>query len=195
MKSSHFKKSILTSILCIALFACSSNDDSMDDMGDSSTVNVEKNTVTSTNTTGNLNYFTISDTGSYFQFSISENAPDLQNPSFGVKVDLMLKELPTKTTTLNHRVEADFNLNTGEYFLNTVDFKTEKWHVPFINSRPTTQLKINVENNVATFTIEDIELSDNFVAPITKTDNITISFSIPTAELNTNSNVFRSLAN
>lgn len=195
MKLHYIKKNVLVAFLSLALFSCSTDNDTVNDMNNNSIVNLEKNTVTSTNTTGNLNYFTIADTGTYFQLSISENSPNLQNPSFGVKVDLMLKELPVKSTTLNHRAEADFNLASGEYFLNTVDFKSEKWHVPFVNSRPTTQLKIVIANNIATFNIEEVELSDNFVAPITKTDTINISFSIPMTELNTNSNLFRALAN
>jgi len=195
MKFSRIKKISLIAFLTIAVFSCTSNDEISDEMTTDPTTNLEKNTVTSTNAKGSLNYFTIAGTGSYFQFSISENAPDLQNPSFGVKVDLMLKELPTQTITLNHRAEADFNLVSGEYFLNTADFKTEKWHVPFINSRPTTSLLVTITNDIATFTIEQVELSDNFVAPITQTDKINISFSIPMTELNANSNVFRALAN
>lgn len=194
MKTFNITKLATMFFLGMSIISCSSNNETLEEMDTTPSINLEKNTVASTNAVGSLNYYTIADTGTYFQFSISEKSPNLQNPGFGVKVDLMLKELPSQSTTLNHRSEANFNLVTGEYFLNTADFKTEKWHIPFINSRPTTALKVTIENDIATFTIEQVEMSDNFVAPITKTDKINISFSIPVGELNANSNVFRALA-
>ena len=62
-------------------------------MDENPTTSLEKNTVISTNAKGSLNYYTIADIGSYFQLSISENSPNIQNPDFGVKVDLITRSI------------------------------------------------------------------------------------------------------
>ncbi len=172
--------------LCVLIFnmACTSleNEENIEDAPPSPpTSNLSKNTVSSTNVTGVLNYYTIHDTEQgYYTLTVSEKFPtSLQNPDWGNKIDFMVTVLPTQNITFNHREEPNFDLEEGEYYFNTANLVSEVWYTPFINSRPTEKMNVIVENGVATFTVEEAVLSDNFVAPITTTDKISVSFSIP----------------
>lgn len=187
MKTLKNTKFLLITLISITLFSCSKNDDEI--IPEEEVIKVDKNTAKSSTVNGNLNHFSIHNTGTYYTIVASEKMPtSIQNPDWGIKIDLIVKELPTQTVTLNHRVEPDFNLQTGEYYFNTADLVSEKWYVPFINSRPSAKLEIKIENSIATFTVFEAELSDNFVAPITKTDKISVSFSIPISGFNLTNN-------
>lgn len=59
----------------------------------------------------------------------------------------------------------------------------KQWYVPFVNSRITNDLKVTVNDRIATFTVGKAELSDNYVNPITMTKIFDISFSINLSEL------------
>lgn len=163
------------------------NDEMNDNVDNNPVSSISKNTIANADASGELNYYYFSNynqgNGEIFEFTVYENTA---NTNLGTYLRIMMKSLPTATTTFMHRQEGNFDLETGEYFLNLVRIGgsgNEEWYVPFVNSRITNELKVTVENGVATFTVEDAELSDNFVNPITATKNFSLSFSININEL------------
>lgn len=191
------KQLAVTLFLSIVLMSCTSNE-IVEDMVDNSVDNLSKNTIANSDASGEVNYYYFSNynqgNGEIFEFTVYQNA---NNTDLGTYLRIMIKSLPTTNTTFSHRQEGNFDLVTGEYFLNLVRVGgsgNDEWYVPFVNSRPTQELKVTIENGVATFTVAQVELSDNFINPITATKKFDVSFSINLSELTlSNANIPGSL--
>ena len=184
------KTILVLSLTVFALTSCET-EESTDDSNNNSTVIATKNTLSTSSGSGTLNYYSFTSyslsNGVVYDFVITEKKPtSFQNVDYGTYVRLFIKELPSQNTTFMHRQDADFDIANGEYFFNNArigNSGSQEWYAPFINSRPTADLKVTIDNGVATFTVIDAELSDNFVAPITTTENFTLSFSVNLSEL------------
>jgi len=177
------------SIAILSLHSCQSNNE--DEEMQMPSVSVERNTLSTSTTSGVLNYYSYTSyplsNGTIYDVVVAEKMPtSAQGSNLGTYVRLFIKELPAQNTTFTHRSEANFDVDLGEYYFNNArigDAGTQEWYAPFVDARPTAELEVTVENGVATFTIIEAELSDNFVAPITAKENFTLSFSINVSEL------------
>lgn len=184
------KTILVLSLTVFALTSCETEETS-DDSNNNSTVVATKNTLSTSANSGTLNYYSFTSyslsNGIVYDFVVTEKKPtSLQNLDYGTYVRLFIKELPSQNTTFMHRQDANFDIANGEYFFNNArigNSGSQEWYAPFVNSRPTADLKVTIDNGVATFTVIDAELSDNFVAPISTTDNFTLSFSVNLSEL------------
>lgn len=181
---------IAFAFLFISISSCTENEIE-EEMQEEQTSNIENNTVSSTDERGSLNYYSFTSyslsNGVIYDFTVFEKDPVLtQSTDLGTYVRLFIKDLPTQTTTFVHRPDADFDVDTGQYFFNVArigNSGSQEWYAPFVNTRPTAELKVTIENNVATFTVLDVELSDNFISPINSTEIFNLSFSINLSEL------------
>ncbi len=189
-------------IIAISMSSCQNNDTEEEITQDPSS-SIAKNSIQTTGNSGTFNYYTFNSyalaNGTVFDFTITENQPtSIQNPNYGSYIRIFIKNLPTQNTTFTHRPDPNFNLEDGQYYLTNArigNSSNQEWYGPYINSRTTAELKVNIENGIATFTIIDAELSDNFVAPITTTEIFSLSFSINLSELTGSSvNSFTALA-
>ena len=185
-KIQNTKHLIIALVLSISFISCTSNED-VEDMVDNPVNNLSKNTIANSDASGDLNYYYFTNynqgNGEIFEFTVYENTA---NTDLGTYLRIMIKSLPTASTTFSHRQDGNFDLVAGEYFLNLVRIGgsgNDEWYVPFVNSRPSQELKVTVENGVATFTVAQVELSDNFINPITATKKFDVSFSINVSEL------------
>ncbi|PQJ80221.1 hypothetical protein [Polaribacter porphyrae] len=176
-------------LITLLLISCESNNSTEEMMDDPSNI-IAKNSLSTDTSSGNLNYYSFTSyslsNGIVYDFVIAEKKPTAQSTNLGTYVRLFIKELPTQNKSFVHRPDADFNIENDEYFFNNArigDSGSQEWYSPFINSRPTSDLKVTIENGVATFTSVDAELSDNFVSPISSTKKFTVSFSINLSEL------------
>lgn len=191
----NLKKLTLVVLSIITFLACETNE-SEDTNTNNTTTSVTKNTLSTANSSGSLNFYSYTSyslsNGTIYDVVVSEKKITSQSRDLGTYVRLFIKELPSQNTTFNHRQDANFDVATGQYFFNNARIGasgSQEWYAPFVNARTTADLNVTVENDgVATFTVVDAELSDNFVTPITTTDKFTLSFSINVSEL-TASNV------
>ncbi len=176
--------------LAFSAISCTSNE-SEEEVLDNPTNSLTKNTLSSSTNLGSLNYYSFTSyslsNGVIYDFTVFEKDPVLtQSTDLGTYVRLFIKDLPTQTTTFVHRPDADFDVDTGQYFFNVARIGksgSQEWYAPFVNSRPTQELKVTIENNIATFQVLEAELSDNFVSPINNTEKISLSFSVNLSEL------------
>lgn len=200
----NLKSILVLGIAIITLYGCETNNvDEETDNNNNNVSSVAKNTLTTATSTGALNYYSFTSyslsNGIVYDFTVAEKLRTAQSTSLGTYIRIFVKELPTADVTFAHRQDANFDIETGQYYFNNArigDSGNQEWYAPFINSRPTADLKVTVANGIATFTVIDAELSDNFVAPITSTEKFTVSFSINVSELTgTAVNNFTALAN
>lgn len=186
----NYKFTIIIVIALTTLTSCESNQ-TIEEIDDVVSSNISNNTIQSDTSTGNLNLYSFTNyslaNGEIFEFIVYEKEPTVANNfDFGTYTKIFIKNLPTGTTTYNHRQEAEFALETSEYYLGDIKIGNKPntvWHVPFVNSRITNVLDVKVENGVANFSIVDAELSNNAVNPITETKIFSLSFSINLSEL------------
>lgn len=200
----NLKSILVLGIAIITLYGCETNNvDEETDNNNTNVSSVAKNTLTTATSSGTLNYYSFTSyslsNGIVYDFTVAEKLRTAQSTSLGTYIRIFVKELPTADVTFAHRQDANFDIETGQYYFNNArigDSGSQEWYAPFINSRPTADLTVTVTNGVATFTVIDAELSDNFVAPITSTEKFTLSFSINVSELTgTAVNNFTALAN
>lgn len=187
----NLKSILILSLAILTLYSCET-EETIDEVVDDPTTGVTaaKNTLSTASASGALNYYSFTSyslsNGIVYDFVIAENTVTAQSSDLGTYVRLFIKALPSQNTTFMHRQEAEFNIADGEYYFNNARIGAsgaDEWYAPFINTRPSANLEVTVANGVATFTVVDAELSDNFVAPITATSNFTLSFSINVSEL------------
>ncbi len=186
------KNKILLFVMCLAIgFSSCTSNESEEEILDNPTNSLTKNTLSSSSNSGSLNYYSFTSyslsNGVIYDFTVFEKDPLVtQSTDLGTYVRLFIKDLPTQNTTFVHRPDADFDVDTGQYFFNVArigNSGSQEWYAPFVNTRPTAELKVTIENNVATFTVLDAELSDNFISPINNTEKFNLSFSINISEL------------
>lgn len=183
------KSMLILGIAILSLNSCQNNQE--DEEVVMSSENAERNTLSTSTNSGALNYYSYTSyplsNGTIYDVFVSEKKPLIgQGLDYGTYVRLFIKELPTQNTTFSHRSEADFDVDLGEYFFNNARIGgsgAEEWYAPFVDTRPTAELEVTIENGVATFTVIEAELSDNFITPITSKENFTLSFSIRVDEL------------
>jgi len=186
---------ITFAFIFISILSCTENE--TEEVIEEQTSNIEKNTVLSTDNTGILNYFSFVkgdlQTGTVFSITAFEKMPTLTNSDTGNSILFYFKEVPTTSTTLTHF--GGFDVNATQFFVSNVELNGKKWYTPFVGDDPTGELKITIENEIATFTVEEIELSDNFINPITETKKISFSVSVATSYFSSHNTGFVDLSN
>jgi hypothetical protein len=174
---------LLFAICIVSLTACSSDDETpTDNVTDDPIVsNVARNTVKTSDHETALTHFTFVrgelQGSEVFSIAAFEYLPtNISNPGTGDGVLFYFKEIPTSNTNLTHF--GGFELESGQFFLNNLEVNNQKWYTPYVGDDPTGTMTITIENGVATFTAENIVLSDNYVAPITETKAVSFSVSV-----------------
>lgn len=187
-------KIILVSLLFMSITACTENETEKEIEEQTIT---EKNTVSSADNKGSLKYFSFVknelQTGTVYSISAFEKMPTLTNTDLGNSVLFYFKEVPTASQTLTHK--GGFEVDATQFFVSNVSLNAKKWYSPFVGNEPTAEMKINIANGIATFTVTEIELSDNYVNPITATKNFEFSVSVATSYFSSNNTGFVELSN
>lgn len=188
----------------LTLFSCSENLNNDVNDEDEELTTLAENSIKTDYGTGELNYYSYTSyalsNGEVFDITIVEKKPtSFQNLDYGNYIRIFIKDLPTQDKIYQHRPDANFDLEDGEYFLTNARIGasgSQEWYGPYINTRTTAELSVTFANGVATFTVIDAELSDNYVAPISSTEKFSLRFSINASELvNSNVSTFTDLAN
>lgn len=191
-------------VLTLTLFSCSENLNNDVDIEDEEVTTLSKNSIKSEYGSGEFNYYSYTSyslsNGEVFDFTVVEKVPtSFQNLDYGNYIRIFIKDLPTQDKIYQHRPDANFDLEDDEYYLTNARIGasgSQEWYGPYINTRTTAELSVTFANGVATFTVIDAELSDNYVAPISSTEKFSLSFSINASELvDANVNTFTDLAN
>lgn len=191
----------LLSVLFVGMSACSSDDEAPAAQSDDDIIvepNVARNTVKTNDHSTELGFFSFvrNNFGDTDIFSIGafEILPtDPTNPEAGDGVLFFFKQIPTSNVTLAHF--GGLELANNQFYLSNVEINGEIWYTPFVGDDPTGNMSVTIENGVATFTAENIELSNNNVAPITETKAVSFSVSVDVSYFDSDNTGFVELSN
>ena len=188
------------SMLMVSLVSCSKDEDESPSAPEPViTSDVNKNTVKTNDHESSLNYFTFvkSDFGGEIVYSISaiENLPqDPTSSDYGDALLFYFKVIPTASTSLSHFGNYTPLANDQFYFSSAV-VNGEQWYTPFVGDDPVGEMSVSITNGVATFTAQDIVLSDNNVNPINATSPVSYSISVDVAYFSQDNTGFVAVSN
>jgi hypothetical protein len=190
----------LLSILMVSLISCSKDEDEAPS-APSPVINsdVKKNTVKTDDHESSLSYLTFvkNDFGGDIVYSISaiENLPqDPTSSDYGDAIFFFFKVIPTANTTLNHFGNYT-PLDSDQFYFSSAVVNDEQWYTPFVGDDPVGEMSVSIANGIATFTAENIVLSDNNVNPINATTPVSFSISVDVSYFSQDNTGFVAVSN